>query len=126
MNMQLGNFGSITVIKNNHESRGGHFFQNSSFHNSRIGSNVYGRCVFVTSECMNPSHWTPNPQREYTVRLALADGGIETLGEYGGYSTRAQAHAAAKRMAAALRDGTLAYNPQTYKWEYVELPLNND
>lgn len=120
MNAQLGNFGSITVIKNNHESRGGFFFQNSGFHNSRIGSNVYGGCVFVTSEKMRPSHWTPNPQREYTVRLALANGGIETIGEYGGYSTRAQAHAAAKRAAEALKNGSLAYNPQTYKWEYVK------
>ena len=88
-------------------------------------SEVYGRCVFVTSERPNMIFSAPQP-RSYTVRLALANGGIETLGEHGGYSTRAQAHAAAKRAAAALKDGTLAYNTHTYKWEYVELPLNKN
>lgn len=125
MNAQLGNFGTIAQIQANHERTGGFFFKNSSFHNSRINSNVYERCVFVTSERNDMPYCAPRP-RVYTVRLALASGGIETLGEYGGYSTRSQAHAAAKRMAAALKDGTLAYNPQTYKWEYVELPLNNN
>ena len=65
-------------------------------------------------------YFAPQP-RVYTVRVAMADGSIETYGSLGVYATRAEAHREAAWLGKALRDGTVAYNSQTYKFEPVEL-----
>ena len=51
----------------------------------------------------------------------MSDGSIETYGNMGDYATRAEAHREAAWLGNALRDGTVAYNPRTYKFEPIEL-----
>lgn len=69
---------------------------------SRIHDEVYGDGFFVTSERDERAGrygaaW--DGERRYTVRRALPDGSITTVGTFGGYGTRAAAHAAARRAA---------------------------
>ena len=110
------------IIANN--ARNGYYFFSKgalrSFNSRAIHAVVYGNCVFVTSERNDIPYCRPQP-RVYTVRIAMADGSIETYGNMGDYSTRAQAHRQAEWLGNALRDGTVAYNPNTYKFESVEL-----
>lgn len=109
------------IIANN--ARNGYYFFSKgalkSF-NSRVHDVVYGNCVFVTSEKNDIPYCRPQP-RVYTVRIAMADGSIETYGNMGDYATRAQAHRQAEWLGNALRDGTVAYNSNTYKFESIEL-----
>ena len=109
------------IIANN--ARNGYYFFSKgalkSF-NSRVHAVVYGNCVFVTSERNDIPYCRPQP-RVYTIRIAMADGSIETYGNMGDYSTRAQAHRQAEWLGNALRDGTVAYNSNTFKFESIEL-----
>ena len=113
---------SISQIKANNARNGYYFFSKGAMRsfNTRIHDVVYGQCVFVTSERNNVPYSRPQP-RVYTVRIAMEDGSIETYGSLGDYATRSQAHAEAQWLGNALRNGTVAYNPNTYKFELVEL-----
>jgi hypothetical protein len=118
----IGSFYSISQIQNNNASNGYYFFSKGAMKsfNTRVHDAVYGGCVFVTSEKNDMPYYAPLP-RVYTVRIAMADGSIETYGSLGDYSTRAQAHAEAQWLGKALKDGTVAYNSKTYKFEPIEL-----
>ena len=118
----IGNFGSISLIKATNARNGYYFFSKGAMKsfNTRVHDVVYGNCVFVTSEKNNIPYCAPQP-RVYTVRIAMEDGSIETYGSLGDYSTRAEAHREAQWLGDALRDGRVAYNPRTYKFELVEL-----
>jgi len=77
---------------------GNHFFSLDTmrFFRSRYqGVPPYKGRVFVTSE---KSGW--NAPRYYTVRCIRPDGGIDTIGEFQGFSTRYDAHSFAKAYAA--------------------------
>lgn len=113
---------STSQIKANNARNGYYFFSKGALKsfNSRIHDVVYGQCVFVTSERNDIPYCRPQP-RVYTVRIAMANGSIETYGSMGDYATRAQAHRQAEWLGNALRNGTVAYNPRTYKFESVEL-----
>lgn len=91
--------GVIEKIKRKNKEGGFEFFSEGAiyFFSSRVHTKVYGGIYFVTSEK------TPSSRRAYTVRRALEDGDIETVGEFMQYSTRQKAHAAAKRLADAHR-----------------------
>ena len=65
------------------------------FRSRHQGGPPYKGRVFVTSE---KSGW--NAPRYYTVRCIRPDGGIDTIGEFQGFSTRYNAHAYAKAYAA--------------------------
>ena len=88
---------SISSIIHLNKSNGSHFFEPSAmrFFNSRIHSKVYGGCIFVTSEKQSWRH-----PRKYTVRIAYADGSIESVSSFQQYSTKYQAHQAAKLLSA--------------------------
>lgn len=118
----IGNFGSTSQIIANNAREGYYFFSKGALKsfNSRVHDVVYGNCVFVTSEKNDMPYCAPQP-RVYTVRIAMADGSIETYGNMGDYATRAQAHRQAEWLGNALKDGTVAYNFNTYKFESVEL-----
>lgn len=118
----IGNFGSISLIKATNARNGWFFFSKGAMRsfNTRVHDAVYGGCVFVTSDRNDIPYCSPQP-RVYTVRIAMANGSIETYGNMGDYATRAQAHAEAQWLGKALKDGTVAYNPTTYKFEPVEL-----
>ena len=115
-------FNIIEQIIRANENSGRHFFSPDSmrFFNCRVHRDVYNGCVFVTSERNNTPFCAPQP-RVYTVRIAMADGSIETYGSLGDYATRSQAHTEAQWLGNALRNGTVAYNSTTYKFEPVEL-----
>ena len=79
-------------------NRGSHFFSPESmrFFSSRIQSNPpYKGRVFVTSERMN---W--NSPRLYTVRAVQPSGNIETIGDFGAFTSRQSAHRFAEKYAA--------------------------
>jgi len=121
----IGNFSTISQIKRLNESSGRHWFSPSSMRwfNSRVHDNVYGGCVFVTSEKNDMPYCAPQP-RVYTVRVAMDDGSIETYGSMGDYATRADAHADARWLAAGLRAGTIVYD--TSKYDFVETTILKD
>jgi len=79
---------------------GNHFFDAGSmrFFGSRVGADVYGGRFFVTSECGGRDIW--GGARRYSVRCVTYMDGvmvIDTVGEFGEFATRAQAHSDAKR-----------------------------
>jgi hypothetical protein len=122
MSKTIANVYSTSQIIANNARNGYYFFSKGALKsfNSRVHDVVYGNCVFVTSEKNDMPYCAPQP-RVYTVRIAMADGSIETYGSLGDYATRAQAHRQAEWLGNALKDGTVAYNPNTYKFESVEL-----
>ena len=79
----------IYDIELENRQNGLHFFDADTkrFFGSRIGKEVYGGCYFITSEHAGFSDTT----RRYTVRMALPDGKIETIGEFCEHATRASA-----------------------------------
>lgn len=90
------------------------------FFDSRIESGLIGGALFITSERppkgARSGDWE---KRRFTIRAALADGNVATIGDFGEYPTQSKAHKAAERLAAdlradgqAIRDGyTLTYAP---------------
>lgn len=80
------------VIEKNHAA-GKHFFTPGaiSYFAQRIESELIAGRYFITSECA--STWTMNAPRMYTIREALPDGSISTLGTFMKYKTKVQARA---------------------------------
>ena len=115
-------FNIIEQIIRANENAGRYFFSKGAMKafNCRVHDTVYNGCVFVTSERNDIPYCAPRP-RAYTVRIAMEDGSIETYGSLGDYATRSQAHTEAQWLGKALRNGTVAYNSKTYKFETVEL-----
>ena len=89
---------AIYQLRNLHERNGGYFFTEGAMRsfNSRIHTDVYGGCVFVTSE-KNRS-WRFEYPRLYTVRYMDGDGNTHTVGDFQGFETRSKAHTFAKNL----------------------------
>lgn len=84
-------FNTIAEVKKANKAKGQHFFDKDTL--AFFGSNVYnglytvaGRQFFITSE--NNFNRT---KKGYTIREAMPDGDIETVGEFLGYETKEQA-----------------------------------
>ncbi len=122
MSYTIGNFNQLFQIKRANENSGRHWFSKGAMKgfNSRVHDVVYSGCVFVSSERNDMPYSAPQP-RVYTVRIAMADGSIQTYGSLGDYATRYDAHHTAEWLGKALRNGTVAYNPNTWSFESVEL-----
>ena len=90
-------YATLAQIKQANKAAGFHFFSDRTmrFFGSRASRTIYNGCLFVTSE-QNIRDGQP---RLYTIRRAMPDGSIETVGEFQQYATRKQAHAAAKALA---------------------------
>lgn len=88
---------TIREIKEANANAGHHFFEPATmrFFRSRVLRGVIGGKYFVTSE--RREYDTP---RCYSVRVAHDNGHIDTVGEFCGYDTPAQARAAARKLAA--------------------------
>ena len=88
----------IYQIKTHSNVMGYHFFNENTMRGfkCRVHSDVYGGCVFVTSE--KNSSWRYEYDRAYTVRMILGNGEIKTIGEFQGFDTRYSAHAHAKAL----------------------------
>ncbi len=121
----IGTFSTICQIKRLNESNGRYFFSPSAMRsfNCRVHENVYGGCVFVTSEKNDMPYCAPQP-RVYTVRVAFDDASIQTYGSLGDYATRADAHADARWLASGLKAGTIVYDRDLF--EFVETTILKD
>ena len=88
---------SLSQIISEAETAGSHFFTRGAmrFFDSRILVKVYGGCYFITSERDN--YRDSNP-RFYTIRKYEGGLGIETVGEFCQYATKAQAESAIKKL----------------------------
>ncbi len=77
-------FRNIAEVKQANEAIGHHWFSPGAtrFFNSRVSGKLVNGRYFVSSE-----KFDLNSPREYTIREALADGQIETVGQFGGYKT---------------------------------------
>lgn len=88
---------TIAQVKAANKARGHHFFDRDAmrFFDSRIETRgaLIGDRFFVTSEQFHGSDGYSAP-RMFTVREAMADGSIETVGEIHGHATRAAAETA--------------------------------
>lgn len=89
---------SIEEIRRANKDAGHYFFSPDTmrFFRSRVGFRIYpvkDGAFFVTSE-----RYDDNAPRLYTVRRAYDDGRIETMGEFQGYGTSAEANRAARKM----------------------------
>jgi hypothetical protein len=98
---------TIDAIKRANIARGQYFFspETMRFFGSRILSPVFPGGVFITSERDTPR--LPGPaawggERRYTVRVCRPDGDIDTLSEFGEFSTRAAAIAWARNYSAGV------------------------
>ncbi len=91
-------FWRMYQLENHNRNNGYHFFSPDTmrFFSSRIQSlPPYKGRVFVTSERMN---W--NSPRLYSVRVIQPSGNIETIGDFGGFTSRQSAHRFAESYAA--------------------------
>lgn len=100
-----GTYKSISAISNKNYSIGHHWFDTStmSFFGTRIHSDLYGGCVFVTSDKQY------NGERMYSVRVAMDDGTIHSYA-FVEYDTRAQAHKEGKWLGQALTNGEMGWS----------------
>jgi hypothetical protein len=89
----LPNFGTIKQVEAHNENAGHYFFSPGTrrFFRSRVHSNVYGGCVFVTSEKCAGFRGRNYP-RAFTVRMIHENGSIDTVGEFQAFTTRHSAH----------------------------------
>jgi hypothetical protein len=97
MTITHATFNTITEIKQANRDAGQHFFDADTmrFFESRVLRGVIGGRFFVTSERFDMG--TP---RLFTVRVVDAAGHVDTVGEFQGYGTAAQARSAARRATA--------------------------
>lgn len=82
-----GDFLKIYNVKVANHEAGFHFFEadTMAFFDSQIESTLFGGCLFITSEQFHGS--TEDGPRRYTVRVAMADGSVDTLGEFQEFET---------------------------------------
>ena len=102
LNRRYAKCNCIKEIKALNKAQGYNFFSPDTmqFFDSVIEDDVFGGCVFVTSE----QNGYGNP-RLYTVRAIRANGQIETLSDFQGIETLKQALAQARIMASELSQG---------------------
>ena len=106
----MNNYKTIQDIRAAHEAAGGDFFSPATMRlfSSRILSPVFPGGIFVTSE-RDSGVFTSNGfmaawggQRRYTVRVCHDYGDIDTVSEFGQFSTRAEALAWAREYSAGV------------------------
>ena len=106
----MNNYKTIQDIRAAHTARGGYFFSPATIRlfSSRILSPVFPGGIFVTSE-RDSGVFTSNGfmaawdgERRYTVRVCRPDGDIDTVSEFGQFSTRSAALAWARGYSAGV------------------------
>jgi hypothetical protein len=75
-------FSNLTEVKQANKAIGNHFFgkDTTRFFRSKYGE-LFNGCYFITSEQFVGSDGIADP-RKYTLRIALSDGSIETVGAF--------------------------------------------
>jgi hypothetical protein len=85
----------MASVRAANQSIGNHWFDRDSmrFFNTRLESGLIAGRYFITSERMDENH-----ARRYSVREALPDGSIDTIGEFQAYTTKEDAREAIKAL----------------------------
>ena len=88
-------FTNMTEVKKANKEKGGHFFDKNTlrFFNSRIESSLLKNKYFITSEWYGEGF-----KRLYTIREALKDGSIKTIGKFQEHKTKELAKEAIKKI----------------------------
>lgn len=98
-------FDSVAAVKAANKEAGQTWFSrgNMRFFNSKIESGMYGRRYFITSEKRDGDTYLgiPDGDRRYTIREALPNGHVETVGEFQAYATIGEAREAARELVKA-------------------------
>jgi hypothetical protein len=82
-------FKTIADVRAANRANGGNWFSRGTmrFFGARIESKLYKGGYFITSE----SYLNKNSQRKYSVRKALSDGSIVTVGEFNSFTWKIDA-----------------------------------
>ena len=88
-------FANMSEVRAANHAAGQHWFspETMRFFRSRIGKTLYGGRYFVSSE-----QYDYDAPRLYTVREVLPDGSINTVGDFQGYATSADARRAIRKL----------------------------
>ena len=125
----IANHSTLSQIRSLNRMNGLHWFSPDTLRwfKGKVYEGVYGGCVFVSSEKENYSRFTPNPQRKYSVRVAMDDGTIQTYA-FAEYDSKRDADREAKWLGNALKNGTMQWCTDTYEFVggQAELPLNSE
>lgn len=86
---------TLADVKNANRAAGMHWFDRDTtrFFRTRIESKLLAGDYFITSEA-----YSDTAPRLYSIRQAQPDGGIETIGRFQGYTTKAAAQEAVKKL----------------------------
>lgn len=89
-------FRTISEVKAANKAIDNHWFSRSTmkFFNSHVESGIYGGRYFITSERREL-----DMPKLYSIREALPDGDIKTVGEFQGFATLEDAKDEARRLA---------------------------
>ncbi len=96
-------FQSIDEVKDLNQKSGHYFFSKDTmkFFESKIETDLIGGRYFVTSE----SSSFDDRDRKFTIREALPNGDIKTVGEFGGYKSRHRAKQACELLVVLKKEG---------------------
>tara|TARA_R110002012_G_scaffold178838_1_gene344081 strand:- start:599 stop:955 length:357 start_codon:yes stop_codon:yes gene_type:complete len=111
-----GSFTSISQFRQLNYQQGYHWFDKStmSFFGTRLHTDIYGGCVFVTSDK------TFEGVRKYSVRVGMDDGTINSYA-FVEYDTRSEAHREAKWLGKALASGDAIYDTNQHKFVRTDI-----
>lgn len=115
-------FYSVQDVELANSRAGQHFFDADTmrFFNSRVLGDLIDGRYFVTSERFDENH-----PRLYTLREAMPNGHIETVGEFQGYTSARAAYTAARKLAekqARLEELRIELRAERISWgELAEL-----
>lgn len=111
-----GSFKSLSQFRQLNYQQGYYWFDKSSmsFFGTRLHTDLYGGCVFVTSDKQY------NGDRKYSVRVAMKDGTINSYA-FVEYDTRSEAHREAKWLGNALASGDAIYDTSQHKFVRTDI-----
>ena len=103
-----GTFKSLFQFRQFNYQQGNHWFDISSmkFFSTRLHTNFYGGCVFVTSDKNFEG------DRMYSVRVGMDNGSVHSYA-FVEYDTRSEAHTEAKWLGKALESSEMVWNDHT-------------
>jgi hypothetical protein len=113
---KIGNFISVDHVKRNNAQQGYHWFDAATMQSfkTKLGSDLFGGCVFVSSEKNDMPYMPPQP-RKYSIRVAMDNGSIQTYA-FHQYDTMREAKKEAKWLGKALKNGTMRWCNDTYEF----------
>jgi hypothetical protein len=112
----IGNFTSIDHVKQHNTQQGYLWFTPDTmrYHKTQLGTDLFGGCVFVSSEKHDMPYQPPQP-RKYSIRVAMDNGSIQTYA-FHQYDTMREAKREAKWLGEALKNGTMRWCNDTYEF----------